>query len=135
MFKFAISMTKALRINILLLTTTYFLLSVGFGVSTHYCHDNLKSVSYFAASPDCECGDELSDLGCCRTVEQLIQLDDESILPQLLEAQFAHASSVVEHELRPHVNRLDPTCLGQACLLGESGPPIYIINSSLIFYA
>lgn len=135
MCKFEVAMTKVLRIKLLLLTTIYFLLSVGFGISTHYCHGNLSSVSYFTSTPDCECGDGLTEMGCCQTIEKIFQLDDESIVPQVLESQFAQLSPVVEHVISIKSKAPDSKIIYQPIVHSGNAPPIYILISSLIFYA
>ena len=128
-------MTRVLRINVLLLTTIYFLLSVGFGVRSHYCHGNLSSVSYFTSLPDCECGDGLDEIGCCQTIEKIFQLNDESIVPQVLESQFAQLSPVVEHVISLKAEAQDSKIIYQHYAHSGNPPPIYILISSLIFYA
>ena len=58
-----------------------FIVSAGFTLSKHYCHDQLISVEIDQEAESC-----CDDGSCCRTETVLVQLDDDAIAKAIVSA-------------------------------------------------
>ena len=129
-------MSKANKIYVVLLSAVYLLLTVGFGLRTHYCHGDISSITYVTASPDCECGDEESEMSCCTTVDQYFQFSEIGVISQSYKKIPApiDGTSIVHADFIPQrsYNFIDVQSFDQEV---SGSPPRYILHSSLILYS
>ena len=88
-----------------------------------------------AVSPNCACSDDASEMSCCKTEDRYIQFDEVSIIQKVNNLDFSilaavSAPTVIEIEIKEQ----DVLTTNYEEFI-EEGPPIYLLNASLIFYA
>lgn len=140
-----------LRVAISYILTSIVLLSqIGLPVHLHYCKGMLESVSVFI-SQGCDDHQEVADLpACCKKMEASHCTpgagdccdDKVSILIQDIESLIPHFTKwnvivPTPQELSiSQPNKVElvsfPSIIG---ITTDTGPPIYILHQSLIFYA
>lgn len=133
MINFVQVMETIRRGFILIFTATYFLLSVGLGITVHYCHGDLSSVSYITSSPECECENGSMDMACCSTIQQYYQLDEEGLTTTAdISLSIPIISEDFRNEFVPYAEERTRIILDQVMV---ESPPKYILFSKLVLYA
>ena len=110
---------------------------VGVTMNVHYCHDNIKSIDFFAQGEQCCCNNQAASNGCCSNKIQHFQLDDEESLPVSYNFRFDNSyvaipapqikSVIVETiqmEVGFDINDISP----------PTKYPRWILNCSLTYY-
>ena len=131
------------------LTAMILLSQTGLPLHMHYCKGMLESVSVFVSS-ECDNHEEISDLpACCQKLaaatcekddyccddEIAVLLQDlDSLMPHFTKWDVQGAiSDPVQFSLSPDIENHSPEFVSNES--SNSGPPIYILFHSLIFYA
>jgi hypothetical protein len=133
-----------------ILTSIVLLSQIGLPVHFHYCKGILESVSVFI-SQGCDDHEEIADLpACCKKLETSHCTpgagdccdDKVSILIQEVESLIPHFAKwdvIVPAPQSFSFTQLERTkivsCPSISGISTDTGPPIYILHQSLIFYA
>jgi len=113
---------------------SYLLVSTGFGLKVHYCHDDITSISYIVLSPECACDEELSELDCCSTEEKFYQFQEESLvkIEQSLDSEITPWPKEIDQYDRKIIN--DESNFLYKEVIDIQAPKIYLIKSAFIHY-
>jgi len=120
------------RLPIILFIFLYLLTTLGVSAKLHYCDGDLETISLNSVDkPECCCGDEADDSGCCRDNVILIQTLDYHNLAVLHSVQNIIPSSL--DFLFPIINLSNYTSLIETTTLNSAyhAPPPLSSHSSI----
>jgi len=133
-----------------ILTSIVLLSQVGLPVHLHYCKGMLESVSVFI-SQGCDDHQEVTDLpACCKKTEtRHCSADDDGCCDDKISILIQELDSLIPHFAKWDAITFAPQTLSFSQpikvelvsfpsvtgISTDTGPPIYILHQSLIFYA
>lgn len=123
------------NISVILLSLTYFVISIGLGVvTTHYCHDGLSSITYLSEASHCECGDDMNEMACCSTIQQYVQFSEDALALEVVDLGLSLLPIEIFIENLLQESTREIACSVESISWYNTAPK-YILFTSLILYA
>jgi len=124
------------KITSILLMTIYLLISVGVSINVHNCNGRFAFVEILTEIGNCCCDHEKEASNCCDDENIVIQMDQDV---QIIQSNRLAASSpfVITRTFAPIAKLFGaPLNIHKEIIVPPPPPnqPIWLVNSSLIFY-